>query len=132
MFGEPDNGVEQHALYVKALESTGSQGGREAREEFPDSCFVEDAALCTKYCAVLKRPSAATRQKEVLLEDLQMALEVHRTLGKDFAFDWLYYAVLEGFEEITPDEVSSFEYMEVFHPIWLERLDNLYLTWGVD
>jgi dimethylargininase len=41
----------------------------EADENFPDSCFVEDAALMTPHCAILSNPGAPSRngEKEAML-----------------------------------------------------------------
>src|SRR5438132_5013538 len=72
--GAPDYQValEQHAAYCAALEQCGLQLIRmEADDRYPDSCFVEDAALiiensrtCTKH-AVLTMPGALSRRGEI-------------------------------------------------------------------
>lgn len=54
-----------HADYQAALASTGaSVTVLEALEEFPDSVFIEDAALCLCEGAVVMRPGAPTRMGE--------------------------------------------------------------------
>lgn len=37
----------------------------EADENFPDSTFVEDVALCTPQCAIITNPRAASRNQEI-------------------------------------------------------------------
>ena len=52
----------QHADYVDALRSTGAVVEvLPPLEEFPDSVFVEDAALCLPEGAVVMRPGAPSR-----------------------------------------------------------------------
>lgn len=66
--GQPDfsKALEQHKNYVKALESAGLEVTvLPALEEYPDSCFVEDVAVCTPKGAILTRPGAASRKGEV-------------------------------------------------------------------
>src|SRR5256714_10424206 len=72
--GAPDYelALEQHAAYCAALEQCGLQLlSLEADERYPDSCFVEDAALIiedsrtpTKH-AVLTMPGALSRRGEI-------------------------------------------------------------------
>lgn len=88
--GAPDDqlALEQHAAYCAALEQCGLQLIRlEADERYPDSCFVEDAAViastdytdytdnadterddlrATRKLAILTRPGAPSRQGEVV------------------------------------------------------------------
>lgn len=66
--GTPD--IEQmrkhHAAYVATLRETGAIVIElPALEEFPDSVFVEDTALCLPQGAVLMRPGAPSRLGEV-------------------------------------------------------------------
>ncbi len=59
---------QQHADYVQALKECGLNVlVLPSEESYPDSCFVEDAALMTPDCAILTRPGATTRQGEVAL-----------------------------------------------------------------
>lgn len=65
--GAPDLEVmlSHHAAYIAALKSTGAivvELG--AAEDFPDSVFVEDTALCLPEGAVVMRPGAASRLGE--------------------------------------------------------------------
>lgn len=59
--------LEQHKEYVKALEKCGVAVTQQpASEEFPDSTFVEDAAVLTKDFAVIANPGAESRQDEIV------------------------------------------------------------------
>lgn len=65
--GAPNHALflQHHADYVKALESTGAKVTiLPALEEFPDSVFVEDAALCLPQGAILMRPGTDSRLGE--------------------------------------------------------------------
>ncbi|PAF51930.1 arginine deiminase family protein [Helicobacter sp. 13S00477-4] len=76
--GKPiyEKALKQHEDYVIALTKAGlNVTVLEPKDEFPDSCFVEDVALCTKHCVIISRPGASTRQKEVELEDMQSTLK---------------------------------------------------------
>lgn len=66
--GKPDyeKALAQHDNYIEALKSCGVQVTvLEALEEFPDSCFVEDPAIVTRECAIITRPGALTRRREI-------------------------------------------------------------------
>lgn len=63
-----DQMVEDHAHYVATLRETGAEVIElPALEDFPDSVFVEDDALCLKDCAILMRPGAPSRLGEVAI-----------------------------------------------------------------
>ncbi len=63
-----DQMMRDHAQYVATLRETGAEVIElEALEEFPDSVFVEDDALCLHDCAILMRPGAPTRLGEVAM-----------------------------------------------------------------
>jgi dimethylargininase len=65
--GTPDLELFQshHTDYVKALRSTGAKVDvLDALEAYPDSVFVEDAALCLPELAIIMRPGAPTRLGE--------------------------------------------------------------------
>lgn len=65
--GLPDHvlALQQHAAYCAALEACGlAVEVLPAEEDFPDSTFVEDVALCTPYCAVITNPGAESRNGE--------------------------------------------------------------------
>ena len=56
---------QDHAHYVSLLASTGAEVSvLESLDEFPDSVFVEDAALCLPEVAIAMRPGAPSRVGE--------------------------------------------------------------------
>ena len=62
--GNPDMELllSHHDAYVRALQQAGCEVTvLESLEEFPDSLFVEDTALCLREGAVVLRPGAPTR-----------------------------------------------------------------------
>jgi dimethylargininase len=76
--GAPDLklALEQHAAYVRALESCGLQVTvLQPEPEFPDSTFVEDPAVLAGGSAILARPGADSRAGEV--ERIRPALEAY-------------------------------------------------------
>ena len=65
--GKPDftRAIEQHTEYIKVLKECGLQViVLEANDKFPDSCFIEDVALCTPHCTVIANPGAPSRNGE--------------------------------------------------------------------
>ena len=66
-FGTPDHQkfLEHHAAYVDVLRSTGAEVTvLEPLEAYPDSVFVEDAALCLQEGVIQMRPGAPSRLGE--------------------------------------------------------------------
>jgi dimethylargininase len=66
--GAPDLALanEQHQAYCTALEKCGvSLTVLEPDHQFPDSTFVEDTAILTRYSGILAHPGASSRQGEV-------------------------------------------------------------------
>jgi len=66
--GAPDLALanEQHQAYCTALEKCGvSLTVLEPDHQFPDSTFVEDTAILTRYSGILANPGASSRQGEV-------------------------------------------------------------------
>ena len=60
------NARKQHAEYVKALEACDVKVKiLRADERYPDSCFIEDVALCTPHCAIITLPGAESRKGEI-------------------------------------------------------------------
>lgn len=54
--------IQHHEAYVNALKSTGCQVTvLDALEQYPDSVFIEDAALCLAGTAIVLRPGAESR-----------------------------------------------------------------------
>lgn len=88
--GTPDLELFQshHANYVKALRSTGAEVQvLDALEAYPDSVFVEDAALCLPELAIIMRPGAPTRLGEAneMAPDLKgYYTNVHQINGPGF------------------------------------------------
>lgn len=62
---DPDLFDAEHMTYVAALRDAGMMVTLlEPQEAFPDSCFIEDPALCLKGVAIVLRPGAPTRAGE--------------------------------------------------------------------
>jgi dimethylargininase len=73
--GKPDfdKAMIQHADYIEALKECGLEVTiMEADEDYPDSCFTEDAALLTPQVAILSNPGAPSRngEKESMLPQI--------------------------------------------------------------
>lgn len=65
---DPDQFVQQHQVYIETLRRAGLEVQiLESAEEYPDSVFVEDAALCIGDIAIVLRPGAASRAGEAAL-----------------------------------------------------------------
>ncbi|WP_392551257.1 arginine deiminase family protein [Orbus wheelerorum] len=71
--GKPDyqKALDQHNEYIRALQQCDVEITiLPANDQFPDSVFVEDTALCTPYCAIITRPGAKSRLNEIeIIED---------------------------------------------------------------
>ncbi len=66
--GKPDydKALRQHDAYIAALEKCGlAVTVLPADERFPDSCFMEDVAVCTRKFAIVTNPGAPTRAGEI-------------------------------------------------------------------
>ncbi len=62
---DPIEFARQHDAYIDALKSAGlAVTVLPTLEDFPDSVFVEDAALCLRDTAIVLRPAAPTRMGE--------------------------------------------------------------------
>jgi len=65
--GKPnyEKALEQHKDYIQALEECSLEVTIINKDEnFPDSTFVEDVALCTPQCAIITNPGAVSRNRE--------------------------------------------------------------------
>ncbi len=83
--GKPDYdlALRQHDAYIKALERCGlSIQVLPAIEKFPDSCFVEDVAVCTKSFALVTRPGAWSRRGEI--SGVRMPPTLHLKTGTSY------------------------------------------------
>ncbi len=57
--------LEQHRAYVQALETCGlTVTPLDAEPDYPDACFIEDVAVCTRDFAMITAPGAETRRGE--------------------------------------------------------------------
>ena len=68
--GKPDyqKALDQHNCYIRALQQCDVDITiLPASEQFPDSVFVEDVALCTPHCVIITRPGAESRRAETEL-----------------------------------------------------------------
>ncbi len=64
-FPSYDLALKQHDQYMSALNKCGLHIEiLDADENFPDSTFIEDVALCTPKCAIITRPGADSRKGE--------------------------------------------------------------------
>ena len=89
--GDPDANqfATDHKIYIKALEDAGvTVDSYPALEEYPDSVFVEDAALCFPEGAVILRPGAPSRlgEAEVMHQLLVSYYEDIERIGDDEGF----------------------------------------------
>ncbi len=87
--GAPDAGqfADDHAAYVAALRTAGAEViALPALDNFPDSVFVEDAALCLPDGAVVLRPGAPSRLGEAaaMAPTLRDAYERVATVERGF------------------------------------------------
>lgn len=76
--GKPDyyRALKQHSEYVAALKSAGLDVKvLDKRDNYPDSTFIEDVALCTPVCAVITNPGAESRRGEIT--GMRLVLEEH-------------------------------------------------------
>lgn len=90
---------QQHEAYVAALKASGAQvDERPASEDFPDSVFVEDSALCLKDAAIVLRPGAQSRFGEAAL--IRPTLENHFSKVMDLPGD----GFLDGGDVLLSDE----------------------------
>ncbi|MEL7564146.1 MAG: arginine deiminase-related protein [Dehalobacterium sp.] len=97
--GKPDFNlaVSQHDFYVETLKKCDVEVTMLNSDEcYPDSCFVEDVALCTKYCAIITSPGAPSRKGE--------EAEMEEVLGR-------FYAHLESIQ--YPGTVEAGDIMMV-------------------
>ncbi len=62
---DPNRFLLQHTQYIEAIEQTGVQAQvLPPLEAFPDSVFIEDAAICIQGAAIITNPGASSRAGE--------------------------------------------------------------------
>lgn len=89
--GRPDYelALKQHESYIEALKQCGVEVTvLPPMEQYPDSCFVEDAAVITRKCAIITNPGAASRNGE--------AREILPAVRKFFKDDEIEYIKAPG------------------------------------
>lgn len=89
--GQPDyeNALAQHDAYIAALKQCDVEVEvLDSCERFPDSCFVEDAAVITRKCAIITNPGALSRNREA-----EMMIP---TIQKYFTEDKIEYIIAPG------------------------------------
>lgn len=74
--GRPDYelALSQHDAYIAALQKCDVDVTvLPADERYPDSCFVEDPAICTRSCAIITNPARASRngEKELIVQAIR-------------------------------------------------------------
>lgn len=117
--------LQHHADYVAALESTGAQVTvLDALEEFPDSVFVEDAALCLPEGAIAMRPGAPSRIGEAdtmkpVLEGLYQT--VHTIQGPGF---------IDGGDILTTEREILVGTSARTNSAGIEELRDIVAQWG--
>lgn len=65
--GKPEynTALKQHSKYIELLKFLGLEVKvLPANDNFPDSTFIEDVALCTTECAIIMNPGAVSRRNE--------------------------------------------------------------------
>ncbi|MFZ4589506.1 MAG: dimethylarginine dimethylaminohydrolase family protein [Ignavibacteria bacterium] len=90
--GKPDyaKALEQHTNYVSALKECGlNVTVLEALNDFPDSTFIEDVALCTSKFALVTNPGAPERngEKSFISEPLQKFFSVIEEINSPGTLD---------------------------------------------
>lgn len=117
--------LEHHADYVAALKSTGAKVTElEPLEAFPDSVFVEDAALCLPEGAIAMRPGAPSRLGEAavmatVLEDIYG--EVIKIEGPGF---------LDGGDILTTEREIIIGTSARTDSFGIEELRNIVSSWN--
>jgi dimethylargininase len=125
--GAPD--IEQflaeHSAYVSALERAGlAVTVLAALEAYPDSVFVEDAALCLPQGAVILRPGTPSRTAEgdlICRELAGLGLEVHQNDAEGF---------IDGGDILVTDSVIMVGLSKRTDRAGYEWLKSLLQAWG--
>ncbi len=124
--GAPEHSIfeAEHLGYVKALQNAGLQVTTlDASEDFPDSVFIEDAALCLPEGAVMLKPGTPSRTGEptqLAMELSGMGLQIypHDSDGTIDGGDILVTdsAILVGLSSRT--DRAGFEWLKALLQSW--------------
>lgn len=123
---DPQHFQIEHRAYIRALEEAGvAVEVLPPLEEFPDSVFIEDAALCLPGGAVVLRPGAPTRTGEAAV--VSEALEPHfgdvRTIGES--------GFIEGGDILVTDREIIVGLSARTDRAGAERLRDCVSDWGM-
>ncbi|MGB0844675.1 MAG: dimethylarginine dimethylaminohydrolase family protein [Alphaproteobacteria bacterium] len=129
--GNPDFDTfcQHHDAYVAALRSTGaSVTVLDAQEQFPDSVFIEDAALCLPKGAIVMRPGAPTRLGEAAalapkLSDFYHDIKTIQGQGPNVGF-------IEGGDILTTETEILVGTSARTDKAGVEELQTLVNDWG--
>ena len=120
--GKPDLDltIKQHQAYCQALSDAGANViSQPAAPDFPDSVFVEDAAVVTKDFAVITRPGAESRRGEILL--IEPALQPY--------FDQIYHittpSILDGGDICQAEKHFFIGISDRTNPVGAKQLANI-------
>jgi len=115
----------EHRAYVRALERAGlNVTALSALEAYPDSVFIEDAALCLPEGAVMLRPGAPSRtgEPDLLATELTgLGHEVHHNDSDGF---------IDGGDILVTDTVVLVGLSKRTNRAGLEWLKNVLGAWG--
>ena len=114
-----------HADYVAALESTGAEVTvLDALDDYPDSVFIEDAALCLREGAVIMRPGAPSR----LGESAVLAPEISNFYDDVVSIDGPGF--IEGGDILTTESEILVGLSVRTDTAGVDELERLVARWG--
>ncbi|PCJ96184.1 MAG: dimethylarginine dimethylaminohydrolase [Hyphomicrobiales bacterium] len=130
--GTPDIAqfAKDHAHYKNLLESTGAKvTSLPALEDYPDSVFVEDAALCLPQGAIIMRPGAPSRLGEATL--MKPVLEqFYKNLPIIEAPVSEALATIEGGDILTTEREILVGRSARTNAVGIEALRDIVAPWG--
>ncbi len=115
----------QHEAYLEAIRQSGVEVlVLPALEEFPDSVFVEDAAICIQGAAIVTNPGASTRAGE--------GLAIKPTLDTEFdqVFTLPAEATLDGGDVLLTDTDAFIGLSERTNEAGYSELSNILSQFG--
>ena len=117
--------LDHHAAYVAALKATGATVVElDAAEDYPDSVFVEDTALCLPEGAVVMRPGAPSR----LGEAAEMAPHLRALYGQ--VLDIKGPGFIEGGDILVTDREILIGRSARTDAAGIAELTGLVASWG--